>query len=108
MTTIELSTEIDAPPEISFDLSRDVDLHLRSLAHTGERAVAGKVSGLLDLGDEVTWQGRHFGVQLRHRSRITAFDTATPPTDADSYSSTPTPLAPRTLPAIFTSSDPVT
>jgi len=44
------------------------------MAHTGERAVAGKTSGLFGLHEEVTWRGRHFGFLLEHSSRITAFD----------------------------------
>ena len=36
--------------------------------------MGGKTSGLLDLGDEVTWEARHFGVKQRLTSRITAFD----------------------------------
>ena len=74
MPRIKIETEIQATPERCFDLSRDLDLHLRSLAHTGEQAVAGKTSDLIGLGEEVTWRGRHFGVVHEHTSRITAFD----------------------------------
>ncbi len=71
---IEVITVVRAGIEVCFDLARSVDSHLRSLAHTGERAVAGRTSGLLELGDEVTWRGRHFGLWHSHRARITAFD----------------------------------
>ncbi len=71
---ITLETSIAAPPSRCFDLSRDLDLHLRSMARSRERAVAGRTSGLLGEGEEVTWEGRHFGVLLRHTSRITRFD----------------------------------
>jgi len=74
MATIELRTEIEAPVERCFDLSRDLDLHLRSMEHTGERAVGGRVSGVLESGDEVTWEARHFGILHRHTSRITRYD----------------------------------
>src|SRR6185436_17495855 len=37
-------------------------------------AIAGRTSGLIALGEEVTWQARHFGLVHRHRARITAFD----------------------------------
>lgn len=70
--TIELW--IDAPPDRCFDAARDLDLHLVSMQHTGERAVAGKTSGLIGLHEEVTWRGRHFGVTQHFTSRITAFD----------------------------------
>ena len=74
MTRIELETRIQADPAVCFDLSRDIDLHTRSLGHTGERAIAGKTTGLIGLDEEVTWEGRHFGLMLRHTSRITVFD----------------------------------
>lgn len=44
------------------------------MGHTGERAVAGRISGLIEMGEEVTWEARHFGVRQRFTSRITAFD----------------------------------
>ena len=74
METIRIELWIDAPPELCFDLARDLDLHVRSLAHTNERAVAGRTSGLIELGEEVTWRARHFGVMQHFTSRITAFD----------------------------------
>lgn len=74
MARIEVVTQIAAPPETCFDLARDIDLHTRSLAGSGEKAVAGVTRGLIGPGEEVTFQGRHFGVTLRHTSRITAFD----------------------------------
>jgi ligand-binding SRPBCC domain-containing protein len=74
MATIHLTTLIHAPLDRCFDLSRSVDLHVASTQNTGERAVGGVTSGLLGLGDEVTWSARHFGVRQRLTSRITAFD----------------------------------
>ena len=74
MTRIELRTSIRAPRERCFDLARSVELHLRSTAATGERAIAGRTSGLLGPGDEVTWRARHFGVWQMLTSRITAYE----------------------------------
>lgn len=56
-----------------FDLARNVDAHVGSMAKSRERAVAGVVSGLLPEGDEVTWQAWHFALPLRMSSRITRF-----------------------------------
>lgn len=67
-------TELDAPPERAFDLSRSIDAHLGSMADTGERAIAGVTSGLIGLGETVTWRARHFGVTWTMTSRITALD----------------------------------
>ncbi len=74
MARIEIETEIDAPPDSCFDMARDLDLHRRSLSHTGEEAVAGKTSGLIELGEQVTWRARHFGFVFEHTAKITAFD----------------------------------
>lgn len=74
MKAITVDTWIDAPLERCFDAARDLDLHARGLAHTGERAVAGRMSGLIENGEEVTWRARHFGVTQYFTSRITAFD----------------------------------
>jgi ligand-binding SRPBCC domain-containing protein len=74
MAVIRLETVIAAPVERCFDLARDLDFHLRSLAHTGERAVAGRTSGLFELGESVTWEARHFGVRQRLTTKITAMD----------------------------------
>ena len=74
MITIRLSTSIAAPPERVFDLARSIDLHTRSLDWTGEEPVAGRMSGLIGLGETVTWRARHLGVRQRLTSRISAYD----------------------------------
>ncbi len=73
MPVIEIRTEVRAPLDRCFDLSRDIDLHVVSMRATGERAVAGRTSGLIGLGEEVTWEARHLGVRQRFTSRITEF-----------------------------------
>ena len=74
MQTIRVELWIPASPERCFDAARDLDLHLKSMAHTGEVAVGGRTSGLIELGEEVTWRARHFGVVQHFTSRITGFD----------------------------------
>jgi ligand-binding SRPBCC domain-containing protein len=74
MITIRLSTHIAAPRERVFDLARSIDLHTRSLDWTGEEPVAGRMSGLIGLGETVTWRARHLGVRQRLTSRISAYD----------------------------------
>ncbi len=74
MGTIRIETDIAAPPERCFDLARSVDAHVETARATHERPVGGKVQGLLSLGDQVTWRGRHFLVTQELTSRITQFD----------------------------------
>lgn len=69
-----MRTQIAAPVALCFDLSRDIDLHLRSMVASGERAAGGLTSGLIGLGEEVTWEARHFGWRWRMTSRITELD----------------------------------
>jgi hypothetical protein len=66
---IELNTTIAAPIERVFDLSRSIDLHANSASGTSEQAIAGVTSGLIEIGQEVTWRARHFGIWQTLRKR---------------------------------------
>lgn len=70
----EHRTVIDAPAELVFDLSLDIDLHRESMAGSGERAVAGVITGRIGLGQEVTWRATHFHHRFTMTTRITALD----------------------------------
>lgn len=74
MPLIELRTEINAAQQIVFDLSRSIDLHKISTIQTKEEAVAGRTSGLISLGERVTWRARHFGFYQLLTVAITSFD----------------------------------
>ena len=74
MVTLAEISLIHAPIERCFDLSRSIDLHTKSTARSGERAIAGVTSGLIGMGEEVTWRARHLGIWQKMTSRITAFD----------------------------------
>ena len=60
-------------PEL-FDLARSIDAHKDSMARSREDAVAGVRSGLISLGEQVTWCAWHFGVPIRMTSRITQME----------------------------------
>ncbi len=74
MPVIQLATQIAAPAERVFDLSRSIDFHIACASETGERAVAGVTSGLIEAGQTVTWRARHFGVWQELTVQITVFD----------------------------------
>jgi ligand-binding SRPBCC domain-containing protein len=59
MPNIHLTTFVAAPIERVFDLARSIDLHKKSMAHTGEQAVAGTTMGLIGLNETVTWKAKH-------------------------------------------------
>jgi ligand-binding SRPBCC domain-containing protein len=72
MPTIHLTTFIEAPAERVFDLSRSIELHKKSMAHTGEQAVAGTTAGLIELEDTVTWKAKHLFKIRVLKMKITA------------------------------------
>jgi ligand-binding SRPBCC domain-containing protein len=74
MTTMHLQTELDADIEKCFDTARDIDIHQLSTEQTKEKAIAGRTSGLCELGDSVTWEATHFGIRQQLTVEITRFD----------------------------------
>lgn len=77
MPKIILETRIKADIQTCFDIARSIDLHQISTAHTNERAIAGVTSGLIGMGESVTWEARHFGIKQQLSSKITAFSAPT-------------------------------
>lgn len=72
--TIRLVTDLPTSPDRAFALSLDIGAHLRSMAATGEQAVAGTTSGSIGLGESVTWRARHLGVVWRMTSQVTELE----------------------------------
>jgi ligand-binding SRPBCC domain-containing protein len=72
---IKLSLFIKAPIQVCFDLSRSIDIHMESTSHTNEKAVKGRTSGLIELGETVTWEATHFGIRQQLTSMITELDS---------------------------------
>jgi ligand-binding SRPBCC domain-containing protein len=77
MPEVEVITRINAPQARCFYLALSVDLHAVSAQQTQEQVVGGVRSGLLHLGDEVTFRARHFGVWQTLTSKITAYEAPT-------------------------------
>lgn len=74
MPVLRIVTDLEAPVEVCFDLSRSIDLHVESMASSRERAISGVTAGLISAGEEVTWEARHFGVRWEMTSRITEYE----------------------------------
>lgn len=74
MPVIQLTTKIKADITTVFNLARSVKLHELSTAKTHEKAIAGKTSGLMELGDEVTWRAKHLGFYQTLSSKITKYE----------------------------------
>lgn len=74
MPDIRMEFDIDAPQQVCLDLARSIDRHMESTARTRERAIGGVTSGLIQLGESVTWEAVHFGIKQRLTARITEMD----------------------------------
>jgi len=47
---------------------------MESTKQTGEQAVGGRTSGLIGLGETVTWRAKHFGIRQKLTAKITRFE----------------------------------
>lgn len=74
MSKIVLETRIQAPAEVCFDLMRDIRIHTETTAQTGERAVAGVTDGMIELGQTVTFEGKHLGLRRSLTVKVVEFD----------------------------------
>jgi len=74
MAIIYIETYIKADIRKVFDLARDIDLHQKSTAKTKEKAIAGRISGLIEENETVTWRAKHLGVYQTHTSKITSME----------------------------------
>lgn len=72
--SFECTTQTSIAKAQLFDLARSIDAHKDSMAHSREEAIGGVTSGLISIGEEVTWRAWHFGVPLRMTSRITQME----------------------------------
>lgn len=74
MASFVISIFIKNTPEVVFDLSRSIDMHIISTAGTDEKAIAGVTTGLIEMNETVTWQAKHLFKTRLFTSQITAFD----------------------------------
>lgn len=81
MPVIKLETTIKASIETCFNLSRNIDAHVGSMAGSSEQAIAGVTTGLIDLDETVTWKARHFGILMKMTVKITQLDAPNSFTD---------------------------
>ena len=74
MATIYLTTFIEAPVQICFDLARDIDVHQLSTSKTKKKAIKGRMPGLCEKGDVITSQAFHFGIKQKLTVKITKME----------------------------------
>ncbi|MFZ4058538.1 MAG: SRPBCC family protein [Ferruginibacter sp.] len=81
MQHIHCTTFIAAPIERVFDLSRSINMHKISTVDTGEEAIAGTTTGLINLNETVTWRAKHLFKIRQFTSKITVMENPTTFTD---------------------------
>lgn len=74
MPTIHLTTFLAAPPERVFDLCRSINLHKRYLSKIKGIIVGGVTSGLMVMGDTVTWKADYLSKTRVLKLKMTSFD----------------------------------
>ncbi len=74
MVRFDAHALLPVEPDDAFDLSLSIDAHLGSFEGSDERAVAGVTSGVIGLGEFVTWRARHFGITWTMTSTITEWE----------------------------------
>jgi len=74
MPRIEIKTEIHSEKKKCFDLARNIEIHQESLKYSGEKAIGGRMKGLIEKGEWVTWEAKHLGFVQHLTSRITEFE----------------------------------
>lgn len=74
MARIYLETLINADIQVVFDLARDIDLHQQSTSKTHEKAIAGRISGLIEENETVTWRAKHLGVYQTLTTKIISME----------------------------------
>lgn len=74
MPLILIKTLVNAERHLVFDLARSIDLHTISTQQTHEVAITGVTSGLIGLGETVTWRAKHLGIYQNLTSKITQYE----------------------------------
>ncbi len=74
MVRFEHDSLIPLGAQDAFELALDIDAHTGSMAGSGERAVAGVTTGIIGLGETVTWRARHFGIVWTMTTRISEWE----------------------------------
>jgi len=71
MFRVKESMHVNAPIDRCFLLSTSVPLVEQIL---GMKAVGGRTTGLVEMGDRIVWRGWKFGLPVSHETLITAYD----------------------------------
>lgn len=73
MPLLKVQTEINADLKTCFDLARDIGFYQKSIKKSNEIPIGGKVSGLVEANDLITWEANHLGFVKHITLEVTEF-----------------------------------
>ena len=74
MPLVEVQTQINADIQTCFDLARNIDFYQKSLKNSSEIAIDGKMTGLVEANDSITWEAKHLGFVRHLTLKVTEFN----------------------------------
>jgi ligand-binding SRPBCC domain-containing protein len=74
MPQIIIKTQIKAQIGICFDLARDIGFYYNSLKRITEIPVSGKITGLIEARDYVTWETNYLNLMQHLTLKVTEFN----------------------------------
>ncbi|WP_396600520.1 cell division protein [Algibacter sp. R77976] len=74
MPLVKVETHINAGIQTCFDLARNVDFYQNSIKNSREIAIDGKITGLVEANDSITWEAKHLGFVRHITLKVTEFD----------------------------------
>ncbi len=74
MQLIHLTNFIAAPAERVFDLSRNITIHKQSMSRLGVMAKEGRLGGLIQMNETVTWKAKFLLKERRLKFKVTFFN----------------------------------
>lgn len=74
MPLIHLTNFIAAPAERVFDLSRSITIHKQSMNRLGIMPKEGRLGGLIQMNETVTWKAKFLLKERRLKFKVTSFN----------------------------------
>jgi len=75
MSLIIVETEIEADIQTCFDLARDIEFYQKSIKTSREIPIDGKINGLVEANDSVTWEIQYLCIVTHVTLKVTEFDS---------------------------------
>lgn len=74
MSTVHITTLIHGPAERVFKLCRSATLYKMTMQDTDEKIISGRITGLLELNETITWRGKHLRKFRQYTFKVTGLE----------------------------------